>query len=60
MVHQQKIGATGCYYYVTLLTIYGITLSGQSTHAIHLMEAEVALYWRTLCQHLQDEAQVSE
>ena len=23
------------------------------------MEAEVALYWRTVCRHLQDEAQVS-
>ncbi|XP_050270046.1 uncharacterized protein LOC126714094 isoform X1 [Quercus robur] len=33
---------------------------GDSVHctpSIQLMEAEVALYWRTVCRHLQDEAQ---
>ncbi|KAI0516305.1 hypothetical protein KFK09_008977 [Dendrobium nobile] len=31
---------------------------GNCTSGIQLMEAEASLYWRTLCRHLQNEAQV--
>ncbi|PSS26776.1 Condensin complex subunit 3 like [Actinidia chinensis var. chinensis] len=33
------------------------TIEGNCTSSIQLMEAEVALYWRTFCRHLQTEAQ---
>ncbi|XP_057492264.1 uncharacterized protein LOC130777854 isoform X2 [Actinidia eriantha] len=33
------------------------TIEGNCTSSIQLMEAEVALYWRTVCRHLQTEAQ---
>ncbi|KAM7523857.1 hypothetical protein LguiA_013759 [Lonicera macranthoides] len=33
------------------------TTEGNCTPSIQLMEAEVALYWRTVCKHLQTEAQ---
>ena len=34
-------------------------MSGEHTSGVRLMEAEVALYWKTLCKHLQTVAQVS-
>ncbi|XP_059623216.1 uncharacterized protein LOC132266380 [Cornus florida] len=37
------------------LTSYGT--EGHCNSSIQLMEAEVALYWRTVCEHLQTEAQ---
>jgi len=40
-----------------------ILIVGEGVHcppSIILMEAEAALYWRTVCKHLQSEAHVSQ
>ena len=44
------------------LDVLCIFISGESDHCIpriQLMEAEVALYWKTVCRNLQMKAQVS-
>ena len=37
--------------------LWGFML-GEFTSSVQLMEAEVSLYWKTVCRHLQTQAQV--
>lgn len=50
-----------CLLYTNILT-FSVLMFADSSHcsrSTKLMEAEIALYLRTLCRHLQMEAQVS-
>jgi hypothetical protein len=47
-------------YHILLLCILIVGEAVPCPPNIVLMEAEAALYWRTVCKHLQSEAHVSQ